>query len=93
MSGTIEDAVAAHLDAAARGLGYDDIRSAVSYAEEPEVPDYMAEGRRFRRWRSRVWKTAFALIEAGVSEPGEVIAALPPLDDRDAPPGVADTPE
>lgn len=79
-------AVQAHLDAAAQARGYDDIRSAVSYADEPEVLAYMTEGRLFRRWRSRVWAKCLALQEAGAAgSVEELIAALPPLIDADAP--------
>jgi hypothetical protein len=79
-------AVQAHLDAAAQARGYDDIRSAVSYAEEPEVFAFMEEGRLFRRWRSRVWATCIALQAEGAAGTVEqLIAALPPLLDSDAP--------
>jgi len=81
-------AVQMHMDSAAQSLGYDNIYTAVSYAEEAEVPQYLADGRLFRRWRSKVWAKVFALQAAeatGTVE--ELIAALPPLHDSDAPPG------
>lgn len=78
-------AVQAHLDAAAQMRGYDDIRSAVSYADEPEVFAFMEEGRLFRRWRSRVWAKCIALQSEGAAGTvEELIAALPPLNDGDA---------
>lgn len=49
-------AVQRHLDEVAQGRGYDNINSAVSYADEPEEPKYQAEGRAFRKWRSKVWR-------------------------------------
>ena len=80
-------AVQAHLDAAAQSLGYDSIHTAVSYAEDAEVPQYMADGRLFRRWRSRVWAKVFALQSTGASGTiDELIAALPPLHDSDVEP-------
>lgn len=82
------EAVQAHLDAAAQALGYDSIHTAVSYAEEAEVPRYMADGRLLRRWRSKVWAKVFALQAAGATGMiEELIAALPPLHDGDVPTG------
>lgn len=81
-------AVQAHMDSAAQALGYDSVHTAVSYAEEAEVPQYMADGRLFRRWRSKVWAKVFALQAGGATGSVEdLIAALPPLHDVDAPPG------
>lgn len=89
---TVEDVAASiaadvqlHLDSAAREAGYDDIRSAVSYADEPAVPAFQADGRAFREWRSLVWARCFALlgeVKAGSRPPmvaRDVIAELPPL--------------
>ncbi len=55
-------AVQAHLDAAARGRGYDDIRSACTYADEPAVARFQADGKAFRAWRSRVWDRCYAIL-------------------------------
>lgn len=63
---TLEDAtstVKSYLDRKAAELGYDNIASAVSYAEEPAVPKYQEEGRRFRTWRSLVWQKFYELSE------------------------------
>ncbi|WP_295537406.1 hypothetical protein [uncultured Pseudacidovorax sp.] len=82
-------AVQQHLDDSAKALGYDDIRSAVTYADEPAVPKFQAEGRALRAWRSEVWAACYALLArwtAGeVAEPSaaDVLAALPTF------PGVA----
>lgn len=80
------DAVQAHLDAAAQAFGYDDIRTAVTYAEEPSVPKFQAEGQAFRAWRSLFWAYGYeqlALIEAGEREQPTVeqfLAEAPQLD-------------
>lgn len=51
----LEGVVQGHLDAAAIAQGFDDMDSAVSYAEEPAVPRYQMAGRALRAWRSLVW--------------------------------------
>lgn len=72
-----------HLDAAAQGLGYDDIRSAVTYADEPAVAKFQAEGRALRAWRSEVWAACYDLLDrwskGEIPEPtaADVLAALP----------------
>lgn len=48
-----------HLDATAQSLGYDDIRSAATYADEPAVAKFQNEGRALRAWRSLVWAAAY----------------------------------
>lgn len=45
-----------HLDSFAQTWGYDDIRSACTYAEEPSVLKFQNEGKLLRQWRSQVWK-------------------------------------
>lgn len=54
--------VQAHLDAAARELRYDSIESAITYADEPVVPKFQAEGQAFRTWRSLVWAKCYAIL-------------------------------
>lgn len=79
----IANAVQSHLDATARAIGYDDIRSAVTYADEPAVPRFQADGIKLRRWRSLVWAKCYELlaqVEAGKLEPltpAQVIELLP----------------
>ena len=53
-------AIQAHLDATAKQYGYDDIKSAVTYADEPAVPKFQQEGQALRAWRSLVWEVAYA---------------------------------
>lgn len=79
-------AVQAHMDKAAQTAGYDDIKSAVTYAEEPAVPKFQAEGQAFRAWRSLCWAACYAVmaqVEAGerdVPTADELIAELPALE-------------
>ena len=79
-------AVQNHLDAAARSAGYDDIKSAVTYADEPAVPKFQIEGQRFRAWRSLVWAACYAMLDdvlAGtrtVPTVDELLAELPVLE-------------
>lgn len=83
---SITAAVQAHMDAAARAAGYENIRSAVTYADEPAVPRFQAEGRAFRAWRSLVWARCYELLDevkAGTRPAmtaDEVIAELPALE-------------
>lgn len=64
-----------YMDSMARSLGYDDIKTAVTYADEPSVPKFQNEGRALRAWRSSVWFTCYELLDrvkAGeASEPSE----------------------
>lgn len=75
-----------HLDLAASALGYDDIRTAVTYAEEPAVPKFQAEGLALRAWRSLVWAHGYDLLAkfmaGGIELPSreELIEGLPKLD-------------
>lgn len=81
----ITSAVQSHMDAAAKARGYDDIKSAVTYADEPAVPRFQAEGQAFRAWRSLCWAKCYELLDefqAGtrpLMTADEVIAALPEL--------------
>lgn len=78
--------VQAHMDATAMAYGYDSIASAVTYADEPAVARFQAEGQAFRRWRSLVWAAGYQVIaevEAGqraVPTESELLALLPALD-------------
>lgn len=80
------NAVQNHLDAAARAAGYDDIKSAVTYADEPAVPKFQAEGQAFRAWRSLVWATCYAMLAdvvtgtRDVPTVEELLAELPVLE-------------
>ena len=50
------------LDEQARALGYDDIKSAVTYAEESAVPKFQQEGQALRRLRSLVWTRFYEIL-------------------------------
>lgn len=75
-----------HLDTYTRQYGYDDIKSAVTYADEPAVPKFQSEGRTFRAWRSLVWAACYAILAdvlAGtrpVPTVDELLAELPGLE-------------
>lgn len=51
-----------YLNSTAKQYGYDNIVVAISYADEPAVPKYQAEGIGFRKWRSKVWDFSYNLI-------------------------------
>lgn len=82
----LKASVQLQLDQAAQAAGYDDIKSAVSYADEPAVLQYQADGLRLRAWRSRVWAFALPVINrvaAGELTPEAAsaqLAELPALD-------------
>ncbi|MGI4717199.1 MAG: hypothetical protein ACRYGO_07240 [Janthinobacterium lividum] len=78
-------AVQQHMDARAVSFGYDNVISVITYAEEPAVARYQAEGQAFRAWRSACWlacEQMLAAVKAGErSAPthAELIAELPEL--------------
>ena len=78
-----ERSVQQHMDAKAQVLGYDDIKSAVTYADEPSVPKFQNEGKSFRAWRSICWKYCYEQLdkvqnnERAVPTVEELVAELP----------------
>jgi hypothetical protein len=76
-------AIQAHLDVTAKGYGYDDVKGAITYAEEPAVPKFQAEG---RAWRSLVWEHAYSVldeVQAGKRQQptvDELLTELPKLE-------------
>lgn len=80
------DAIQFHMDAVARTYNYDDIKSAVTYAEEPVVPRFQQEGRAFRAWRSLVWGYAYTQLDLVMSGEREqptieqILSELPGLE-------------
>lgn len=70
-----------YMDAMARALGYDDIKTAVTYAEEPAVPRFQNEGRALRAWRSMVWAASYDLLDRVQKGEAEepTLEALPDL--------------
>ena len=82
---TLTASVQAHMDDQAHALNYDDIKTAVTYADEPAVPKFQAEGLVFREWRSLCWAHCYAAMaavhlgERAIPTAEELIAELPPL--------------
>ncbi|EGK71895.1 Putative phage tail fibre protein [Methyloversatilis universalis FAM5] len=83
-----ERSVQRHMDTVAQSWSYDDMRAACTYADEPAVPQFQAEGAALRAWRSLCWAACYQMlnqtIAAGTPRPSveEVIAALPPVPSR-----------
>jgi hypothetical protein len=73
------------MDAKAQAYHYDNLTTAVTYAEEPSVPKFQEEGQAFRAWRSQVWATAYSIlgeVQAGhrsFPTVAEVPGLLPPF--------------
>lgn len=82
---SIVSSVQSHMDQTAKSMGYDDIKTAVTYADEPAVPKFQTDGQMLRAWRSLVWEKCYALLDevmTGEREPLDaegVIALLPEL--------------
>lgn len=55
-------AVQRWLDSQAQSKGYDDIATAVTYAEEPAVLRFQVEGKKYRALRSLVWDYCYSLL-------------------------------
>lgn len=72
-----------HMDSVAQQYGYDNITTAVTYADEPAVPKFQDEGIAFRAWRSLVWDVGYQIIAEvlqgtrEVPTDEEIIAELP----------------
>jgi hypothetical protein len=73
VAASLSIAVQAHVDGTARALGYDNALAAISYADEPSVPQYQAEGVALRAWRSLVWAAADKLIASGNVDSAEAL--------------------
>lgn len=82
LAARLSRAVQAHIDATAQAIGYDNVLAAISYADEPSVPKFQAEGAALRAWRSAVWSAATPALDAVVNggEPPaavDLVATLP----------------
>lgn len=72
-----------HIDSTAKSMGYASIVTAVSYADEPAVPKFQAEGAALRAWRSQCYARLYELqgeAMAGqrpIPTPTELIGLLP----------------
>lgn len=58
----LELEVQKHLDTTAQSIGYDNIYTACTYADEPAVAKFQTEGRALRAWRSLVWAHAAQVL-------------------------------
>lgn len=72
-------AVQARLDQQAQEWGYDSIFTAVTYADEPSVPQFQTEGRVLRAWRSETWAACYASTATTLEA---LLAELPPIPER-----------
>ena len=85
LKASLINAVQAHLDAGAQALGYDDIKTAATYAGEPAVPRFQQEGAALRAWRSYCWDYCQGVFDAVIKgtratpTAAELIAELPVL--------------
>lgn len=55
-------AVSRMMDQTAKGLGFDNMQSAVTFAEEPAVPRFQELGRALRAWRSHVLERRMEIL-------------------------------
>lgn len=84
----LTDQVQSIMDAKAQSYHYDNLTTAVTYADEAAVAKFQTEGQAFRAWRSNVWNTAYGIladVQAGTRSfptASEVPGLLPkfPLD-------------
>ena len=60
----LEARVQRWLDDQAQALGYDDIKSAVTYADEPSAPKFQQEGQAMRQLRSMAWARCYEILNA-----------------------------
>lgn len=65
------DAVQKWMDDTAHARGYDDIFTAISYADS-SVPKFKAEGQACKAWRDKVWVACYAYMD-------DVLAGKEPL--------------
>jgi hypothetical protein len=81
----LTDFVQSLMDSKAQSYHYDDLTTAVTYADEPAVPKFQEEGQAFRAWRSNIWNTAYSIlaeVQAGTRAfptVSEIPALLPPF--------------
>jgi hypothetical protein len=77
--------VQAFLDKTAKAAGYTDLKDVITYADEPSVPKFQADGVAFRTWRSLCWAYCYdqlAAIEQGKRKTptsAELVTELPAL--------------
>ena len=72
-------AIQVHIDNTAQLLGYDNIQTAVTYADEPAYPKFQLEGKALRAWRSLVWAYTYeqaAKVAEGLREQPPLVEFL-----------------
>ena len=79
----MEALVQRHLDSVVGVRGYDSIYTACTYADEPAVAKFQAEGIAARRWRSQVWAYCHHVLDDVLAGrramPTDLIAELPQI--------------
>ena len=79
----MESMVQRHLDSVVGDRGYDSIYTACTYADEPAVAKFQAEGIAARRWRSQVWAYCHHVLDDVLAGrramPTDLIAELPQI--------------
>lgn len=80
LSAALEVYVRNYINTTAQQFGYDDILTAISYANDPTKPEWQAEAITLRNYRTACWEAAYAHIAVTDDPTSEtVIAALPSL--------------
>lgn len=82
IEGKLAAMVQSLLDSEAQARGFDNIFTAVTYADEPAVAKFQQDGKVLRAWRSQVWEKCYSIVAAvqsGAPIPSadELLAALP----------------
>lgn len=73
------------LDRTAKTAGYSDLKDVITYADEPSVPKFQADGLAFRTWRSLCWAYCYEQLAAMEQDKrkaptsAELVAELPAL--------------
>lgn len=73
------------LDRTAKASGYSDLKDVITYADEPSVPKFQADGLAFRAWRSLCWAYCYEQLAAIEQDKrkaptsAELVAELPAL--------------
>jgi hypothetical protein len=58
----LTNAVQSYMDKKAQEIGYDNLISVITYADEPTVAKFESEGKAFRQWRSLVWAKCYEIL-------------------------------
>jgi hypothetical protein len=75
------------MDAAAKTIGYDDIKTAITYRGDANE-EFAADAEGFFRWRSDVWTAAYAYVarvklgEVPMPTPADAVSMMPIIPDE-----------